>query len=705
MKFKIGIYIALMILGLIVISFCCCLTPLICKFQKRMCEDSRELLFKESIINAERISGILTEKFDIVKVLARQLESAEDVYGDSYSIAEMERLVLSYIQADANNECKAYWIEYELEHLSEKEKMNLPLSSREISGQVLLLAQRWGKDPVVEKIILDASKHEYYKPFKSREADYYITEPTNYAYLTKDDLVVSIARPLIYNGKMVGACGLDINTVGLKEDIAGLSPFDAGYARLLSKNLLVIADGNDVEKRGHSLIGDKEVEQRVKAVAEDGAWSGVARNMNSGEEEFVTSVAVSISDSDLFWIFENVLPAKYIDKRVDMTIGGFIYYALGVLLLALVCAFIICYWIVSRIRNYENLFKQILDAINLPVSVLDNENIVVLNNVASEELLNIREGDRVDYKSVNAGKYNKIVKEGLYSGIDRLVSTGKGRADLNVAGDKWVVDCQYLFDSNNNRAGVVSIMNDISLHNHLEDITQLFVNMTAGLQVSSEKVALTVQELMESASSHVDSLEKLSILFAESLNSDKIDENDNNYSALSNGVIKQIGGIVSQSNLLAVNVHSESQSGNFSPERMKNIIKQVQNLAQRSAEAAEEIASVIDRGNEEIGVRSEIIKLAYVSISRLIDRVENIHTLVSNISVVSLQQYEEIKLLNSHLEEVAEYSKLTKQKSQHLLVFKKLSALYSDKNFENIKVDDEMNEVIASQDEKGHPVT
>jgi methyl-accepting chemotaxis protein len=69
----------------------------------------------------------------------------------------------------------------------------------------------------------------------------YVTEPTVYEIGGKDTMVISLSAPIRVNGKAVGVAGIDLSMEQMQTLVAGIKPFEVGYAYAVSQELTIAA--------------------------------------------------------------------------------------------------------------------------------------------------------------------------------------------------------------------------------------------------------------------------------------------------------------------------------------------------------------------------------------------------------------------------------------------------------------------------------
>jgi methyl-accepting chemotaxis protein len=116
---------------------------------------------------------------------------------------------------------------------------------------------------------------------------------------------ITICAPIMSDGLVLGVVGLDISLEALNSVVAGIRPYDTGYA------FIAAHDGTIIAHRSPSLAGKKGVEAMGDLVSTlDLGKPSVAtrRSTLNGEGCRVVMVPVPISEGDSYWIFGLALP-------------------------------------------------------------------------------------------------------------------------------------------------------------------------------------------------------------------------------------------------------------------------------------------------------------------------------------------------------------------------------------------------------------
>jgi len=123
-------------------------------------------------------------------------------------------------------------------------------------------------------------------------------------------------------------------------------------------------------------------------------------------------------------------------------------------------------------------------------------------------------------------------------------------------------------------------------------------------------------------------------------------------------IITVINEIALQTNLLALNAGVEAVRAGDAGRGFAVVATEVRALAQRSAEAAKEIKSLISVSTQQVGFGVELVGETGNALNRIVARVGDINRVVSDIAASSREQADELQSLNGR---VAEMDLVTQQ--------------------------------------------
>ncbi|MGH8853953.1 MAG: methyl-accepting chemotaxis protein [Telluria sp.] len=423
----------------------------------------------------------------------------------------------------------------------------------------------------------------------------HFTEPYKYPINGKDELIASLAAPIVVGGKVVGVTTGDFMLTGLGKILAGMARVEGGTLALVSNGGLYASHID------HGRNGKKADD--LPAAALEAVRQGKPYEYTDDQDMIHLLQPLQLHPDIAPWAISLAFPKSVATASSRALVG----YALMV---SVVCAVIAVFVMVSVLRRLT-LPLRVLGATMTDLSSGNADLSARLAVRGNDELAEIARG----FNGFVAKIQDVLARVRSSSDAVATASTEirQGNADLSVRTEQQASALEETAASMEELNGTVKQNAD-----NARQANQL-AESASETAVRGGEVVARVVDTMASIS---DSSKKV------------VD------------IIGVIDGIAFQTNILALNAAVEAARAGEQGRGFAVVATEVRNLAQRSAAAAKEIKALIGDSVDKVGVGSALVADAGKTMGDVVASVRRVSDIVAEISAASAEQSSGIGQVN-----------------------------------------------------------
>lgn len=479
----------------------------------------------------------------------------------------------------------------------------------------------------------------------------FLTDPTIYNVDGKDELMISIVKPIIRDGKFVGVISSDIDINFIQRIVEEVNPY-GGYAHVIDSKGNYIAHGESQDKIMKNIFElYPELEEMFKTAYEEEQIN--LTNGINGVKNVEAIIPMKLESSDTVWVFSTIMPEKNI-------MNG--YYGLKKILLAFALVSVII--IVVILMEMIKISLKGLNVINQSLAFIDEGD---LTYDISDKYL--QKEDEVGQMARSVSNMKNSLKEMIYNIKSQSRKMEEMTSRINSGADKLKDDVDNISDATQ----------QLSVGMEETSASTEEVNASA---VEIEKVAETVANRAEEGSKSIAevyektnklkndfqiSQKNIYKIYSETKEEllkalDEVKAMDQ-ISLLSNSIME----ITDQTNLLALNAAIEAARAGESGRGFTVVAEEIRKLAENSRDTVGKIQQITERAVKSVDylsksaskildfIDTDIIKdydRMVKSTERYTEDMYNIEDLINDFSAISEELLASIQEVLGAIEEV-----------------------------------------------------
>lgn len=493
----------------------------------------------------------------------------------------------------------------------------------------------------------DPTAQSYYKDAVAKGG---MNISTPYTDTSTGQMVITMSKPLMENGTLVGivACDLDIGSI--KSIFDNHSTDDGSYMFLMDREQHILSHVNDeYQPKANQMTLAPDIKNAEILTGVASSTTPKLYKDYDGEDKY----SLGVEEPNSGWTIGFVYPREIISRELfNQAVISLIIF-----LLALIVGISIIIWMLKKslepIHGVVQAARQMVEGdLNIDVTVKTDDEIGELGTVFNETvqylgaiigeistiLDEMADGNlTLEPKCTYHGDFDRIriSIENILENMNETIGGIGMAADQVAAGSTQVAHGAQLL-----AGGAVEQNEQVDeLVSRIQQVSSVTQN-NASECTSASQITMEVAEKLGESNQHMhEMVEAMSRI--------------NNSSEEIGKIIKTIEDIAFQTNILALNAAVEAARAGTAGKGFAVVADEVRNLASKSAEAASHTTTLIESSLVAVANGTRIAHETEKSLQEVVDTANQVTTIIEDIVRLSEEQVVEIGYISDGVEKIS----------------------------------------------------
>lgn len=311
-KMNLKLKMVLTIVGVLTAIMAVIITVLTISTYNAILEVSKDYIEQDVTKESLKITGFFENHLYAAEALASSVELAatnKNLTREDINAILINNLTDKPLAVDS-------WIVFEPNAFDGKDAQSIGRADSADDGRFVPLAFRDGSGFGIDKCYAYDTDAYYQLPKSTLKP--FITDPTVYKIGDKDVNMVTIAVPIVHEGKFLGVAGIDIDVNTVLEQLKAIKVFDTGFIKIVSSSGVTIAHPN-IEKVGKPAdeFADAQGQTLLKEILAGKVYDGIMFSSVFNEDAFKMFLPMNVSKDGPVWIIGTTIPMSEIEKAAS----------------------------------------------------------------------------------------------------------------------------------------------------------------------------------------------------------------------------------------------------------------------------------------------------------------------------------------------------------------------------------------------------